>query len=109
MESKEVLKPTAARLIIVRECAEGPKKFGQLRTAFFGEERAKANKATTSFYNKLTQGLKEGLVVKTSTGVYELGDEGKKLLAFAKKEGIDLAKVKSEAEMRHIREIALKA
>ena len=98
----ETLKPTVARLIIVRELAEGPKKFGQLRTAYFGEARAKGNKATTAFYNKLKQGLVEGLVVKTAAlGAYELGDAGKQLLAFAKEKQMDLSILKSEAELRY--------
>ena len=97
----ETLKPTVARLIIVRELAEGPKKFGQLRTAYFGEARAKGNKATTSFYNKLKQGLVEGLVVKSTLGVYELGVAGQALLAFAKEKNMDLGILKSEAELRY--------
>ena len=96
----ETLKPTAARLILVRELAEGPKKFGQLRTAYFGEGRA-AEKATTAFYNKLKAGLKENLIVKsTTTGAYELGVEGNKLLAWAKEQKMDLSTVKSEAQIR---------
>lgn len=101
MEEGKMLKPTVARLILVRELAEGPKKFGQLRIAYFGEARAKANKATTAFYNKLDQGLEEGLVIKTSTGVYELGEAGKQLLAYAREQKMDLKTLKSEAQIRH--------
>lgn len=101
MEMEMKVKPTVGRLIIVRELAEGPKKFSQLRTAYFGEARAKANKATTSFYNKLSQGLEEGLVVKSTIGSYELGEQGKLLLAFAKEQKMDLVALKSEAQLRY--------
>ena len=91
---------TAARLILVRELASGPKRFSQLRLAFFGEARAK-EKATTSFYNKLVKSLNEGLIVKSAPGVYELGVFGHLVLAQAKDQGIDLASVKSEAQLRY--------
>lgn len=98
--NEAMLKPTTARLIIVRELENGPKKFGQLRTAYYGEARAKANKATTSFYNKIDAGVEEGLVIKTALG-YELGEKGRELLAYAKEKNIDLTVLKSEAQVRH--------
>ena len=89
---------TVARLILVRELASGPKKFSQLRLAYYGEARAKATKSTRSFYVKLDKGLEEGLLVKSLIG-YELGEVGQALLAYAKDKGLDLSSFKSEAEL----------
>jgi hypothetical protein len=96
MENIEKL-ATSARLIIVRELASGPKRFSQLRLAYYGEVRAKATKSTRSFYVKLDRGIEEGLVVKTVLG-YELGELGKQLLAYATEKQMDLSTVKSEAQ-----------
>ena len=89
---------TVARLILVRELASGPKKFSQLRLAYYGEARAKATKSTRSFYVKLDKGLEEGLLVKTLIG-YELGEIGQQLLTYAGEKGLDLSSFKSEAEL----------
>ena len=89
---------TVARLILVRELASGPKKFSQLRLAYYGEVRAKATKSSRSFYVKLDKGLEEGLLIKSLIG-YELGQLGQLLLTYAKEKGLDLPSLKSEAEL----------
>lgn len=96
----EGVKATTSRLILIRELATEPKKFNQLRTGYFGEARAKANKATTSFYNKLKDCQEKGLIVK-STDAYTLTELGKKFLAMATELKIDLKSLKSEAQVRH--------
>jgi hypothetical protein len=96
----EMLKPTTSRLILVRELAEGPKTHKALRVAFFGEARAAGNSANTSFRNKLVDGISERLIKKDSVGIYALDVEGHILLAYAREKGLDLASLKSEAQVR---------
>ena len=95
-----MLKPSAARLILVRELSEGPKSHMALRVAYFGVGRAEGNTANTSFYNKLKAACSEKLVKKDSVGIYSLDVEGDKMLAFAREQKMDLTVIKSEAQTR---------
>jgi len=98
--NNDMLKVSTARLILVRELAEGPKMHKQLRLAYFGEGRAAGNAANTSFYNKLKAALADGLVKKTAVGMYELDTKGLEMLTFVREQKMDLTAVKSEAQVR---------
>lgn len=91
-------KLTAARLIFIRELAQGPKRSTDLRNAYFGPARSE-HKANTSFNNKRLECLTLGIAKKNEVGAYELGEVGKQLLKYIQENNISMD-VKSEAEQR---------
>jgi hypothetical protein len=93
------IKITAARIIIVRELSTGPKTWGQLLKAYYGEARAKLN-VNTSFWNK----KKECIVLDIMrhdpvTKSYHLGEVGQQFLDYCRANNVNM-NVKSEAQLK---------
>ena len=100
-DAKPLPKATPARIILIRELASGPKKWGQLVLAYYGQARAD-NGPTVSFWNKLkdckTLGIIKHDVVQK---IYELGEVGQAMLIVLKEQNVDLSAVKSEAQLEY--------
>ena len=100
MEINGMPKFTNARIIIIRELSSGPKKWGQLQKAYYGEGRA-ALKVNTSFWNQKQKCIELGIMQKnTAIGGYELGPVGHQMLDFIRANNIDM-NVKSEAQVAY--------
>jgi predicted transcriptional regulator len=68
---------TNEKMKILMALASGPKTHGQLRLAYYGEERCK-NPSNTSFYNQLQRMMEAELIQKTMVGMYSITDIGRK-------------------------------
>jgi hypothetical protein len=94
-------KPTVSRLIVARELSTGPKSWGQLIKAYYGEDRNKL-KVNTSFWNKKCECLTLGIMRQDPlTHLYSIDEAGKMLIEYAKANNIDLPSLKSEAQIRY--------
>jgi len=87
---------TNNRIVVLRTLKDGPKKWSELRKAYFGEARAK-QQASTSFYMQMKSCIEKGLVKKTQLG-YEATDAGIEALDAVINSGVDVSTIKTEAQ-----------
>ncbi|MGD0511412.1 MAG: hypothetical protein ABSA33_06255, partial [Candidatus Micrarchaeaceae archaeon] len=76
---------TNCKIVILRSLEAGPQKWATLRVAYFGEARARLNKATTSFYNKCKDMEGDGLLEKNGQlDAYQLTTKGTEMIQLAR-------------------------
>jgi len=89
---------TANQVVVLRTLSTGPKKWSELRRAYFGEERAKQS-ASTSFYMQIKNCTGKGFLTKTQLG-YEITPKGAEVLQAARDAGLDVDSVKTQAQLQ---------
>jgi len=99
-ETKKEFKLTPGRQVILRSLEGKTAKWSELRSAYYGPDRAKA-KASTSFHMQLTKLQALGIVAKDGE-VYKLTVEGEAILAKTKEQGIDLMAARSPADLAFV-------
>ena len=73
-----------------------------LKLRFFGEARVKGNSAQTSYNNKRKKACELNIIAPVEgagNGVYSITDFGKKIIEIAEEKNINVAELKSKAQV----------